>query len=180
MNSFLILAFLAFCGWVNRWRGGGRPGHVWAAPYLVPALVLTIGTVAATDLTVGLIAGLGWAFWAMWGFGDTSMGRSINPRAPWPWPIEWLITNIKGWPKEAAGMFFRSLFAAPFFIGMALYEGDGLLVLWLLPFALLVAGAYVVAFRLFWPGRLGLVPTVLAEVLTGMGWGGAILLAAHG
>jgi hypothetical protein len=175
------LVFIVFAAFVNRWRGGGAPGHLWGAPAIIPGLAL--GAMAAILLwswPMGLLVAFGYIVWGIGGYGDSSMGRSTNPRAPWPWPIEHLITGIPGWPKEAAGMALRSLFAAPFFALVALYRHEPVLFLWLLPFAALVTGAYVLAWRLFWPGRWGIAPTELAEILTGVIWGGSILVVSHG
>ena len=178
MSAFAVLAFLAFAAAINRWRGSGWL-HLWGPPWLIPGLALGLGTALAFGWVMGITAWIGFSFWACWGNGDLSMGRSVNPRAPWPWPIERLIAGIKGWPKEAAGLFLRSLFALPFFVAGAVLRGPTALIL-APAFAVGVTGAYVLAYRYLWPKKAGIEPETLAELLTGLAFGGAVMGVALG
>lgn len=168
------LLFIMFCAWVNRWRGGGWPGHLWGGPVIVPSVLLAGIATLCFGWMLGVIAGIGYLLWGLWGWGGyITMGRSSVPNRK---EIAWIDAIVRpglgyGWEGDAAGWALRQVYALPFFIAAALALGDPLRALLFFPFAVAVVGAYLLAFRLYWPGRWGISPTALAEAMTGASWG---------
>jgi hypothetical protein len=123
-------------------------------------------------------------FWAIWGWSPyITMQRSQNaPLVGVPWIDHIVYRN--GQPhtvlQDIEGWALRQVYAVPLFAAAAIVENNAALILWFFPFAVGVVGAYVVAWRLWYPGRWGIDPTGLSECLTGAIWGTSILAVSHG
>lgn len=173
----MALLLIPFCAWLNRFRGGGWPGHIIGGPAVVPSILLGLAVWPLYGVPYALISFIGYLFWAIWGWGAYhDMGRSDIHELEIDW-IDKITRPLLGndFAGDLASMALRQFYAAPFFLGAFIYGVPW----WVFPiFVITVPLCYVVPFRLLWPyGLFHLTPTALAELATGAIWGAAIASA---
>lgn len=180
MHPIVDCAFIVFCAWLHRWRGGGWPKiDLPGGPSVAPSLLLGLVVWPIFGWPAALLFGLGYCAANILGHGsyvDVGTAPPV-PETEVPWIDKIVRPRLGwGWQGDLAGLALYGSMALPLFIGSVfiLHSNPGKAILWWVVLQTITIAAYAGIVRLL-RGYVKYDRNALAEIATGLAWGIALV-----